>query len=371
MRRTLLVAGLLGAVLLMPVSDPEATELRGVEVLPGPAATEVMLRFSSLPDYSYSPGMNPFRVIVRADATAGRERFPGARGGVVTEVTAAAAAGGGCRIQVLLSGFASFEVTERGADLLIRLVPEAGAGVDPFPVPDFSGSAVRDIRSIKVRRIAVDAGHGGLDPGASYYGTHEKDIVLAVAQKLASLINARGRAEAFLTRTGDYYIPLRERPLIANQYRADLFVSLHANANTNKAHSGSEIYFCSEEASDKMAALVAERENKVIHEEERDVLSENAVDIEEILFRFERKLYWEDSRQVSGLILDQLASAAGTRNRGVHSANFSVLRNAKMPAILVEVGFLSNRNEAGKLLRPAFQQRVAEGIYNALETLMP
>ena len=146
---------------------------------------------------------------------------------------------------------------------------------------------------------------------------------------------------------------------------------IHANANPNRSHRGSEVYFCSEKASDAMAALVAERENRVIHEADRQVLSRNAVDIEEILFRFERKLYWEDSRQVSDMILKRLVAAAGTDDRGVHSANFSVLRHAKMPAVLVEIGYLSNREEARRLADPAYQGRIAEGIYRALEGLMP
>ena len=366
------IIGLGLGLLLASSALSDAAKLQGVEVRPLDSGTEVVIRFSSLPAYSYAPAPNPFRVTVTAVSTVSRMDFSHARAGIVSGVRLEESAGGQARIEILLDGPASFEVRERGTSIVLLLVPEADAGgAAHFPVPDFTGSTARNIGSLKVRRVAVDAGHGGLDPGASYFGVHEKDVVLALARRLADLINRRGRAEAFLTRSGDYFIPLQERPLIANQYRADLFVSIHVNANENPVHRGSETYFCSERASDAMAALVAERENRVIHEEEQQVLSRNAVDIEEILFQFERKLYWEDSRQVSSLILQGMVGSAGTADRGVHSANFSVLRNAKMPAVLAEIGFLSNPQEAKRLTDPAFQQRVVEGIYGALESLIP
>ena len=348
-------------------------QLQDITVSPSSEGVEVVLSFSELPDYHYAPAMNPFRLVLVASAVPARSAFATARVGIVSGVTVLPAGAGQCSVLVELTGPADFRVREHGMDLRIRILPVGDPSArERFPVPDFTADAAGGIADPTIRRIAVDPGHGGIDPGASHYGINEKDIVLAVARRLVDRINREGRAHAFLTRSGDYYVPLRERPLIANQYRADLFLSLHANANENAVHRGAEVYFCSENASDAAAALVAERENRVVAAGEGGPpSSRHAVDIEEILFRFERKLYWEDSRRVSEVVLPGLVTAMVTEDRGVRSANFSVLRNAKMPALLLEIGFLSNRVEAGRLADPEVQERIVSGVYRSLTPLLP
>ena len=220
-------------------------------------------------------------------------------------------------------------------------------------------------------RIVIDAGHGGWDRGAvGSSGVQEKDVTLAVALKLFELLEAHSDARVYLTRQDDFYVPLRERTLIANRHRADLFVSLHCNAIKTKTRGGTEIYYCSEKASDRMAEQVAARENAVAQQEEERAIPAGFVDIEGILFKLERKLYWEESGKISQQILNRMVPYLGTINRGVKSANFAVLRTAKMPAILVEIAFLSNPEEEQKLNSEAFQQRAAEAIYRALKPMI-
>jgi N-acetylmuramoyl-L-alanine amidase len=232
----------------------------------------------------------------------------------------------------------------------------------------WSGSS--NASDFRLERIAIDAGHGGWDQGAvGSRGTAEKDITLAVALRLAKLLEERSPVRVYLTRQSDFYVPLRERTLIANRHRADLFLSIHCNAMEKRSSRGTEIYFCSEKASDKMAELVAERENAIAHDEELPEAQAGFVDIEQILFRLERKLYWEESAIVSKRIIERMIPQLKTMNRGVKSANFAVLRTAKMPAVLVELAFISNAEEEALLRSEAFQDRAARAIFEGLRPM--
>lgn len=195
----------------------------------------------------------------------------------------------------------------------------------------------------QVQRVVIDAGHGGFDPGAiGKSGLREKDITLDIAKRLQQKLEATEKKQAFLTRTDDYFVPLAERTIIANQYRADLFISVHINANPKQDPSGSETYFCSEQASSQEAARVAATENAVLKYDLPAKKKEGYIDVEDILFRFERKLYWDESGKFAKRFQDGIKRSLPLQNRGIHSADFSVLRKARMPSILIETGFISN-----------------------------
>ena len=218
----------------------------------------------------------------------------------------------------------------------------------------------------QIKRLVIDAGHGGFDTGAvGPGGLQEKEITLDIARRLKKLVDERTRVKAFLSRTGDYYLPLSARTVIANQYRADLFVSIHINASPKRSAHGMETFFCSQKASSKEAARIAARENAVAGEKEL-FRGKDFVDIEEILFQFERKLYWEDSARFAALFQENLKQNVPLRNRGVQSANFYVLRRAKMPAILLELGFISNPEEEARLRDADFRQRLSEAVFAGL-----
>jgi N-acetylmuramoyl-L-alanine amidase len=219
----------------------------------------------------------------------------------------------------------------------------------------------------RVKRVVIDPGHGGFDSGAvGPTGLKEKDVTLDLAQRLKRRISEKGKIKCFLTRTGDYYIPLSDRTVIANQYQADLFVSIHINANENRKAHGCEIYYCSETASSKEAARVAVFENAVLKYDEPFKKRPGYIDIEEILFNFERRLYWEESGKFAGVFQNRFQQALPFKSRGVHSANFFVLRSAKMPSILLETGFISNYDEEAELKKASIRDEIAVAVARGL-----
>ena len=219
----------------------------------------------------------------------------------------------------------------------------------------------------QVKRVVIDPGHGGFDSGAvGPTGLKEKDVTLDLAQSVKQKISEKGSIKCFLTRTGDYYIPLSDRTVIANQYQADLFVSIHINANENRKAHGCETYYCSEQASSKEAARVAAFENAVLKYDEPFKKKPGYIDIEEILFNFERRLYWEESGKFARTFQTRFEDALPFKSRGVHSANFFVLRRAKMPSILLETGFISNYDEENQLRKESVREEIVAAVTRGL-----
>ncbi len=215
----------------------------------------------------------------------------------------------------------------------------------------------------RVNRVVIDPGHGGFDPGAvGQNGLEEKAVTLDLARRLHRHLQADGRIKSFLTRTGDYYVPLSERTVIANQYRADLFISIHINASKNRQAHGSETYFCSEQASSAEAARVASLENAVLSYDDKKQRREGYLDIEQILSAFGQKLNWKESGNFATGFQQRLKNGLPFKSRGIHSANFFVLRKAKMPAILLEAGFISNPAEEALLGQAEFRAKVVGAI---------
>jgi N-acetylmuramoyl-L-alanine amidase len=210
--------------------------------------------------------------------------------------------------------------------------------------------------------ILLDAGHGGNDPGAvGPNGTKEKDINLAIVQELKRIFDRDYNYKVILTRKDDTFIPLSERTSIANKNWADLFISVHCNANFDRSVSGFEIYFLSEKATDSEAAATAIFENSVLKLEERS-RKKNSL-IKNILGSMALNEYVNESSELCGFIADEAQSKLKILNRGVKQASFYVLRGARMPAVLVESAFLSNCEQEAKLNLEEFQNAVANSIY--------
>ena len=210
----------------------------------------------------------------------------------------------------------------------------------------------------------MDAGHGGHDPGAiGPTRVREKDVTLAIARKLAHKLREAG-FEVVLTRNDDRFLALEERTALANAARGDLFVSVHANAHPRRIRAGVETYFLNV-TDDRYAARLAARENGV------DLSV--AGDLARILTDLDAKASAGESMRLARLVQRDVcggvrARVGDVRDLGVKSALFYVLLGARMPAVLVETGFISNRAEERRLASARYQDEVAAGIARAVRT---
>ncbi len=215
----------------------------------------------------------------------------------------------------------------------------------------------------KIRRIVVDPGHGGHDPGAvGARGVQEKDVVLAIGLKLRDLLKEELGLDVVMTRSTDIFIPLEERTAIANKVGADLFVSVHANAAPNRGAAGIETYYLNLAKTDKVAQLAAK---------ENGTSLEKVSVLQAILFDLMANYKLNDSAHLADEVQKFLhkklrAGYSDVKNLGVKQGPFYVLVGASMPSILVETAFLSNATEETRLSDTAYQVMVSEGILDGI-----
>jgi N-acetylmuramoyl-L-alanine amidase len=231
----------------------------------------------------------------------------------------------------------------------------------PRPTPPPRPAPV--LGAVGVRTIVIDPGHGGEEVGArGPGGTLEKDVVLAIARRLRDqLVNALG-VRVFLTRNQDAEVELDARTAIANNYKADLFISIHANAVRARGAKGSEVYFLSYQASDEESRRVAMLEG--IAEPLGAAAPGSALEL--ILWDMAQAEHLEESSALATRIQDELGAVTGSQVRGVKQAPFRVLVGATMPAVLVEVAFISNPEEEELLSSEAYQGRVAGALMRGI-----
>ncbi|BBA70320.1 N-acetylmuramoyl-L-alanine amidase AmiC [Geobacter sulfurreducens] len=216
----------------------------------------------------------------------------------------------------------------------------------------------------KIRRIVVDPGHGGHDPGAvGAHGTQEKNVVLTIGLKLAEKLRDELGIDVVMTRSTDVFIPLEERTAIANKVNADLFVSIHANASLNRGASGIETYYLNLAKTEKAAQLAA-REN--------GTSLEKVSLLQAILFDLMANYKLNDSAHLAEEVQKALyrklhGQYPSTRNLGVKQGPFYVLVGATMPSILVETAFISNEVEEERLKDSSYQEQAAEGILEGIK----
>jgi N-acetylmuramoyl-L-alanine amidase len=234
----------------------------------------------------------------------------------------------------------------------------AAAPAAPAPRPQ------RPAGEPAVRTVVIDPGHGGENTGAAGEdGILEKDVTLAIARKLrAELVSERG-LQVFLTRDHDVEVGLDERTAIANNYKADLFVSVHANASRARGAKGSEVYFLSYQASDDESRWVAQSEGVA----EPIAQAPAGSDLALILWDMAQAEHLEESSALASRIQEELAVVTGSEGRGVKQAPFRVLVGATMPAVLVEVAFISNPEEEKQLASDAYQSKIAASLARGIE----
>jgi N-acetylmuramoyl-L-alanine amidase len=217
----------------------------------------------------------------------------------------------------------------------------------------------------RLDKIVIDAGHGGKDPGAMANGIREKDIVLKVAKKLGGYIEENLGIDVVYTRTDDTFIELEERGKIANREGAKLFISIHINAARSRSARGTETFFLGQHKTEA-AQRVMERENSVIRFEENTEKYEDYDEQALVRQVLAQSAYMRQSEKLASLIESQFEDRVNRRSRGVHQAGFYVLWSASMPAVLVELGFLTNPGEARFLNSERGQTYLASAIFRAV-----
>ena len=255
------------------------------------------------------------------------------------------------------------------ATIAVPNVPSLST-VAPSPTPQYSapsGEFTPKPRPRKTRKIVViDPGHGGVDPGAMGARSREKDIVLAFSKELVRQLKATRRYDVYLTRSTDVYIPLRQRVQIARNRKADLFISIHADAIKKKNIRGLSVYTLSEKASDREAAALARKENQ------SDIIAgvdfgDQLPEVANILIDLAQR----DTKNASVKFAESLISSARGKtmllDRTHRFAGFRVLKAPDVPSVLVELGFITNRTDEKQLTSNKWRRRVATGMVDAID----
>ena len=377
--------GVLGGAYAGAAVPANVTDVR---LWSGPEGTRLVLDLSALPRHEVFAIENPDRVVVDLANTqlAMRKDLPAGQG-PVKSVRSGPQAGGGLRIVLDLTArhaVKSFAVGPDGTAghrIVVELPGATPSNVAPTAKQVLAASSAavareapsvdNPVKTLTVAAdkqrdlvIAVDAGHGGQDPGAiGRGGTREKDVTLAIARKLAAAIDAEDGMRAVMIRDGDYFITLRGRVRKARELGADMFVSVHADSVPNRAVSGSSVYVLSlRGASDEASRWLAERENAadlmggVSLDDKSDVLASVLLDVTQ-------KEAVSNSVEAAGSVLASLRRVGSVHGPRVRHAGFMVLKSPDIPSMLVETAFISNVADERRLRDSAHQQRIAQAIH--------
>jgi len=365
-------------------------EVGDVRLWSGPEGTRLVLDLSAPVRHEVFSLENPERIVIDLQNTqlAMRKAMPDGQG-PVTSVRSGPQVGGGLRIVLDLASrqsVKSFMVAPQGAAghrLVVEMPPVApataavppplgqqvlAAGASAMSQAAAAASPVKSIAATAKGRdlvIAVDAGHGGQDPGAiGRGGTREKEVTLAIARRLAKQVDAEEGMRAVLIRDGDYFISLRGRIRKAREAGADMFISVHADSVLDRSVSGASVYVLSlRGASDEASRWLAERENAadlmggVSLDDKNDVLASVLLDVTQ-------KEAVSNSVEAADAVLGALRRVGHVHGKHrVRHAGFVVLKSPDIPSMLVETAFISNAGDERKLRDPVYQQRVAEAIH--------
>lgn len=263
--------------------------------------------------------------------------------------------------------------TGRPTPVVAAAAPPATPAVEEAPAPrpamPSDASRVRMAPGMRNLVVAIDPGHGGQDPGAiGPTGKREKDVTLAVARELARQVNATPGLRAYLTRDTDVFIPLPMRAQRARAAKADIFISIHADAAENRSATGSSVYVLSTKgASSQRARWLADKENAA------DLiggvsLTRTEGTLANVLLDLAQSGYMKASEDAAGHVLGGLKRIGNNHKPNLERANFAVLRTSDMPAMLVETAFISNPDEERRLIDPAYQRRIAGAVLDGVHT---
>ncbi|MEN9894242.1 MAG: hypothetical protein RIR97_94 [Pseudomonadota bacterium] len=366
-----------------PVSPPVATEAR---IAGDDARTRIVIDFESAPTISVHYLHNPERIIV--DLNDSKFNFPASQLqplGLYSDIRFGTMTPGMSRIVLTLkrpARLTTAEVQGNESGTGYRLVLD-GEMTDEATFADLVKSQVwqktdkSDVNAEAVAKndsetseqfiVAVDAGHGGIDAGATGIDskTQEKEITLDYAKAFVDLLNAEPGIHAFLTRDRDIFLSLSERVTLARQKKANLFVSIHADTLPQKDIRGATIYTISDKASDNLAENLARRENK--SDEIAGVPLENEpAEVADILIDLARRETQAFSISLADVIVKSFEGEINLINNPRRAAGFRVLMAPDVPSVLIELGFLSNRDDEAQLINPEFRKKVAARLTEAV-----
>lgn len=384
----------LWVILLLPAAAaaarPAVTDVRLVAQAGG---TRVVLQLTQKVDYRLFALANPDRLVVDFPELEFRLP-PGGKSvgaGVVGAVRYGLFTPGTSRLVLDLSGPASVQKIEqapaaggRPGQLVLDLKPVNASQFDRLvrATPIVSSAAMKAVvpaaaapppikpalpKSDPRKIIVIDAGHGGVDPGTiGAKGTLEKNVTLAMARELKRQLEATGVYKVVMTRDSDVYIPLEDRTMIARAAHAEMFISLHADSHEEASLRGASIYTLSEEASDAEAAALAAKENK------SDVLagvdlSRTSEAVSSILIDLAQRDTKNRSSELAGLLVESLKADTTVLRRPHRQAGFVVLKAPDIPSVLIEMGYLSSRQDEADLNNPKYRAKLARAILRSVD----
>lgn len=360
----------LTAALLMLTVSAQAVTVQGLRMWPAPDNTRLVFDLNAPVEHSLFTLSNPERIVIDLKYSEFAASLPAlAEGSFIKEIRYARRDGDNLRVvldlnrQVKAKSFVLRPHGEYGHRLVVDLLDAGQDGKVRTPIrqdKDLPGRP-RDVI------IAIDAGHGGEDPGAiGRRGTREKDVVLAIARQLRDRINRQPGMKAVMTRDGDYFLSLQNRVQKARAEQADLFISIHADAFHDRRAHGSSVFVLSENgASSEVARLLAESENQ------SDLIGGVSLDDKDdllklVLVDMVKNSTMEHSHDVARHMLTGLRGVNRLHKAHVEQAGFRVLKAPDIPSILIETAFISNPAEENKLRSPAHQRKLADALFKGL-----
>ena len=351
-----------GALLLGATTFCSAATVNGVRVWSGPDSTRVVFELTAPVEHRVSTLADPARIVIDLPDTkaAGPLSLPEPKG-VVAAVRAGSRSGGDLRVVLELTKAAKAKTfllapnEQYGNRLVVDLVQG-----DEAPVVRHAPSVSERGRDVIV---AIDAGHGGDDPGASgRKGTHEKDVVVAIARRVAEELNAQPGMHAVLVRGGDYFVPLRKRLEIAHAAQADFFMSIHADSYHDTSATGATVYVLNEKgATDEAALRLAQRENA------SDLiggvsLADTDQTLARVLLDLSQNAALSASTAAGQRLIKKMSEVTPMRRMQVQQAPFLVLKSPDIPSVLVETAYISNPREEASLRDAQYQASLARAL---------
>lgn len=361
--------GLAGALPARAFAHGNTAQLRGARIGTVDNHTQVVLDLSEAVSHNVFVLHHPERVVIDLDNTQADAAFrqTNIRNDLVADMRSARRHSDDYRVVLDLHQAAQVNTSllKPGSGsphyrLVVQLSHPGSKATPVISTADLD-KQLRDVR------VIIDPGHGGKDPGAiGKYRTEEKNVVLSIGHRLHRLLSNTKGVHPIMTRRRDHYLHLRERVRIAERHKADLFVSIHADANPDRNCKGSSVYILSEHgASSVMARRLAKRENSYDRIGSVNLSDKNRT-LASVLLDLSQTATLQSSTDLGRLMLNNLQNVDGLLSDRVERAAFAVLKSPDIPSALVETAFISNPSQERRLRTPAFQQHIAEAMRDGI-----